>query len=329
VILGRVLILFQVLGLAALVVFGLHHAAQERIIGDLTEQLHSSDRSAAEHAASTLIIREMQHALPRPGVVVQAWGLLRGHPQGAVARTVIEGRIESDLSIILRTADPDHEHLHRLWELAAIIDAELASAVHVRIAARAGDRSTVAGQLVRAAQVLEAYPLTADPLPLGTAWRQLRDAGNGRGWFTWAAFETPPLTQAIESAERALTSALKARLESTGTEKNARASDPRSLESVWSVLRELELLPHVHPTLIAQYAQQTRIQDLPALALIVCGAISTLLFGGLAWAFQRLNRRRRAIDQGAETLENVDPIDYETDVVTLQRDVTSEETRVD
>jgi hypothetical protein len=40
-------------------------------------------------------------------------------------------------------------------------------------------------------------------------------------------------------------------------------------------------------------------------------------------------RGRRAFDAGAETIENIEPIEFETDAITLQREQTSEETHVD
>jgi len=129
------------------------------------------------------------------------------------------------------------------------------------------------------------------------------------------------MARAVTAAERAVAQALSMRLDAA-----EEGADPRP---VWAAVQAMRLADRLPDALVARYATQVRVTELPTAALITCAAMAAGLFGALALAFHRLNRGRRRIDPGAETLENVDPIELETDAITLQRQVTSEETRVD
>lgn len=318
---GRMLAMLWLLVVVAVLLGSLHVMVRARHADALTSQLHRGEGSDLTRSAVDLLQMELRRAQPRPNVVVQAWGTLRGQPQAGIARAMLEARIEQDLARMVQRSSPDEVHLHRLWELAAIIDAELAVAVHVRIAARAGERGAAAAHLAEVAATLRSEPVLTDPAVLIDAWQQLREAGTGPSWFTWAARETPPMARAVTDAERAVAQALSMRLDAA-----EEGVDPRP---VWQAAQAMRLTDRLPDPLVARYAEHVRITELPTVALIVCAALATALFGALAFAFHRLGRGRRRIDPGAETLENVEPIELETDAITVQRQVTSEETRVD
>ncbi len=318
---GRILATLWLMFSIGVLVFGLHRIARDRQIEVLGSDLHTGDAEAVARSALALLQLESARQYPRPNIIVQAWGTLRGHRQASMGRALMEARIKQDLARAVTQPWPDDIDLHRLWELAAIIDAELAAAVHVRIAARAGERGAAAAALTLAAATLREAPVDDDPEPVVTAWMRLRDAGSGPGWFTWAARETPPMARAVTAAERAVAQALTARLDA-----QEEGADPRL---VWHAAQAMGVTDRLPDALIARYASQVRIQQVPTMALIACAVMASGLFGGLAFAFHRLHRGRRRIDPGAETLENVEPIELETDALTVQRQVTSEETRVD
>lgn len=318
---GRILTALWLILAIGLVVLGVHRIARDRHIEVLVSDLHRDDAEAVARSALALMHEELARQHPRPGIIVQAWGTLRGQQQASMARALMEARIKQDLARAVNQPWPDELDLHRLWELAAIIDAELAAAVHVRIAARAGERGAAAAALTLAAAALREAPVDGDPEPVVTAWMRLREAGSGTGWFTWAARETPPMARAVTAAERAVAQALSARLDA-----QEEGADPRV---VWQATQAMGITDRLSETLITRYARQTRIEQVPTMALIACAIMASALFGGLAFAFHRLHRGRRRIDPGAETLENVEPIELETDVLTVQRQVTSEETKVD
>lgn len=302
-----------------LLVDGLTHAAQRKRSDWLVQRLRQVTGFEREQVAGDLVQAELALVQPRPAVLVQAWGVLAGKRRSIIARNQIEQRLEGDLEAALQAEEADQAHLHGLWEIAAIIDAELAALIQVRIANRAGSRVVAVEDLNRATAALATDPLGTDVARVEAAWDGLREAGTGPGWLTWAARQTPPQQGAVEALRLALHAALDARL---AAEDNVGAAE------VWDLLGRVDP-GAVPPALSARYAASIRYRQLPAAALASGSLIAVILFGGLFLAFSILVRRRRRFDPGAETIENVEPIELETDAITLQREVTSEETRVD
>jgi hypothetical protein len=318
----RIVLLVWLMTLVVACVAGLVFVARERRIADLVDQIRIVDsRSRVDTRALDLVRMECERSELRPEIVVKAWSSLRGKPSSSIARGLLESRIEQDLARVLTEHQPDETRLHRLWEVAAIIDAELAAAVHVRIASRAGDREGAATQVITAADRLEEGLLINDPGELDQAWQRLRLAGSGPHWFTWAARETPPMSMAAEATQQALFTNLDLRVTNPTVE-----GDP---QVTWEVIERCDMVEAIPPGLARRYANVIRIGQLPASALLWCGIFSTALFGSLGWAFHRMMRERRRFDPSAETIENVEPIEFETDGITIQREVTSEETQVD
>lgn len=316
----RRVILSLWIGLAVvLLVDGLIHVAQRKRADWLAQRLRQVTGFEREQIAGDLVHAELTLDQPRPAILVQAWGVLAGKRRSIIARNRIEERLERELGQCLSADVADEERLHGLWEIAAIIDAELAALIQVRIANRAGSRVVAVENLQRAASALATDPLGTEVAHIAAAWNGLRQAGTGPGWLTWAARQTPPQQGAIEALRQALHAALDARLA---------AEDGDGAAEVWRLL-EVTDPAGAPPALRSRYAASMRYRQLPGIALASGSLIALVLFGGLFLAFSALVRRRRRFDPGAETIENVEPIDLETDAITLQREVTSEETRVD
>jgi hypothetical protein len=302
--------------------------ATSRSRADLTAVVVAADplqpTTQERDAADDLLLLELGASTPDPGVVSSAWSLLAAGPGADRARAAIGRRLEGILGAELARARPDAARLRLGHDLAAVLGPESAAAVHARIAARAGDRSEAAAGLVAMAANLrrgDAGILAVERT--AAAWEDLRRAGTGPDGLTWAALETPPVTDAVADAGDALRGRLVAQLRTPGPERRA------MLLAIWSCLQRLDQAGACPPALVARYADAVRRDEVPAVGLLIAVLVSALLFGGTALAYRRLARGIRTIDPGAETMEGVDAVDLDTDAVTVQRNTTGEETRVE
>jgi uncharacterized membrane protein YdbT with pleckstrin-like domain len=82
-----------------------------------------------------------------------------------------------------------------------------------------------------------------------------------------------------------------------------------------------EFAPHYHfePLIDAACASVLRYHALPARGLIIALAVVGTLMAGLWFALIRLVRGPMPVDVNAETMENVEPIDLDTDAETRSR----------
>lgn len=278
------------------------------------------------HAADDLLTLELAAVTPDPVVVASAWAVLSVAGVAEPARVRITRRVEQLFMDEAARQRPNDDRLRLAHELAAVVDTESAAELHARITSLAGNRRAEAAALAVAADAVQ----TADSGPalaaavagLRTAWQQLVDAGLGSHHFTWAARETPPVSDAIANATAVLRVALQTQLADPAVE-------PDDARATWKALEALDGVDGCDPSLIARYAAVTRRDAVSGQGLLLAVIVALLLFGGAALAYRRVVRGIRPIDPGAETMEGVDAIDLDTDAVTVQRNTTDEQTRVD
>lgn len=275
------------------------------------------------HAAQDLLFIELPSTRPDPQVLASLWTLLAAGPQADRARNAISRRSETLLASELARARPDQARLRLAYDMAAVLGPEPAAAAHARIAAHAGQRALSAAALTTAADQLRRSPSLEGVRALSDAWQALRHDGSGVDGLTWAARETPPIDDAILLAGDVLREQLDQQLLTVGPDRAV------WLRAIWDGLQQLDQTALCSAEQVSRYAAAVRRERIPPLGLAIAVLMAGLLFGGAALAYRRLSRGVQSIDPGAETMEDVDAIDLDTDAVTVQRTTTGEETRVE
>lgn len=307
------------------------------------------ERARLALRARRLLEDEIARGAPDAGAIASAWAVARQGPDGGVTAPVLARLVDARIARELAGVAPSERDLRRLWSVLVLLDDRATiAAARVRLQAAAGVRDGAVAELVEAARALRSATgrPEGDALlrSLAAAWERLREAGTGRARFTWIARESEPVAGAIERAAEAayahFDALLVPYLERGGPEaplagvRAVNREDPARggrLRAAWAAIGALGQQERCDRRTFALYAAASRRDELPVAGLAWCVAVAVLLFGGLALAFQRLARGQRAIDPGAETMENVEPIEVDTDAVTVQRSSPSsvEETRVE
>ena len=326
-------IVYAVWAMIGILVLGvwLGLVATARSRADLVDIVFTADQSrltAVEYdAAGALLQREMESAHPEPQVVAAIWTVLAIGPDAERTRAIISRRSDDLLVAELASAHPDEGHLRLAYDVAGVLGPEAAAAVHARISARAEFRGDAAAALATAAERLRSVGAGASAAATVTqvaeAWKDLVQAGSGADGLTWAARETPPVSDAIATAGNALRSHLELLVATDGEPPRA------ALMATWACLQQLDQAEPCSPQLVARYAAAVRRDHIPSFGLLITVVVFIFLAGGSFIAYRRLVRGIRPIDPGAETMEAVDPVDTDTEAITAERNPTSEETRVE
>jgi len=325
-----ILIFWAMLGVLGLgLLLGLVATARSR--SDLADIVYTADQSrltAIEYdAANALLHRELSSAHCDPRVLSAIWGVLAVRSDAERTRSLISRRSDDLLAKALASTQPDEASLRLAYDVAAVLGPEVAAAAHARIAARAEFRGEAAMALTAAAERLRSsdtgVSTVASIARVSQAWDALLHAGSGAGGLTWAARETPPVSDAIATAGEALRAQLDVLLAADGD------AQGEAVRATWACLQRVGYVQSCPPQLVARYAEAVRREHIPSSGLFIAVVVFLFLASGTGLACHRLMRGVRRIDPAAETMEAVDPVDTDTEAITVERNPTSEETKVD
>jgi hypothetical protein len=215
-----------------------------------------------------------------------------------------------------------------------------------RIIALAGDRSALVTVLQDAVVKLQmSNEETADEAiaQLNTAWAALRGPLDGKP-LNWLAASTPAISGIELQASNAIDRHMRQLLVTFGIPKDANygQSIPDQAMIEWldnqaqvviasrpllrdrlrlgaDVLRRYNADRHLDPVITMAINLASRHHRVPWSGIII-GMLTLLsLCGGIGYTFIRLRRGPTPIDVNAETMENVEPIDLDTDAETRSR----------
>ncbi len=135
------------------------------------------------------------------------------------------------------------------------------------------------------------------------------------GRRSWIARQNPVIASAIDGADVAALERFRAIL------REAQTSGPEltpRLREAWAALRAMGLQNRIDAPERAYYAAEVRVNALPPAAFDLAVGVLVFLLGAMGYAIRSSIKGPIPIDPGAETLENVEPIDFDTDAETLE-----------
>ncbi len=302
-------------------------------------------RAPVEHQAMEVLAR----LLPAPEADAElaraAMGVMRHSSSWAAMAPGIQTRLRGVLDGRLAEGSAI-ERMRVVWEMFALSEPGDLEAYRERITALGGDRSAQAETLLQAARHLrgsDPAAASAAVQGLSQAWEALLAPLDGQP-LPWLARLAPAIVSAELAAQEALLHHRRRLLEPYGVRPEAtygqlqpdlamidwldhqarsvNAADPSHrarLEQVDTVMRLHDTGTDDEPVVAISTRIALRHQVLPWPALLLGLGILGLLGGGLLHAFLRLRRGPLPIDVNAETMENVEPIDLDTDAETRSR----------
>jgi hypothetical protein len=306
-------------------------------------------RAPVEHQAIDVLGRLLSSPEADPELVRAALTVMRKSHRWQTMANDIRGQMSGQLRVTLETVikDRDWNRARVAWELLVLIEPDTLDLYRERIIAFGGDRSALIEAVQLAAtNVQEATDMaTADAAlsELGRAWNMMLAPMNGQT-LPWLAYQMPAMANAEGSARRAILQYHRRLLEPYGVltdgdygqtlpdqamidwlsrkARNVNAEDPRHrerLEQFQRIQRQYALDLRVEPVVATATRIAVRHEALPWSAIIPGLGIAIALLGGLIGAGLRFRRGPLPIDVNAETMENVEPIDLDTDAETKSR----------
>ena len=306
-------------------------------------------RAPVEHQAVDVLGRLLSSPEDDPELVRAALEVMRRSRNWQAMANDMSGQLRATLDTLLKNRDFNRARV--VWELFAFIELDHLDLYRERIIAVGGDRTALIEAVQLAAtNLLEASDMaTADAAlsELGKAWDTMLAPMNGQA-LPWLAYEMPAITNAEGSARRAILQHHRRLLEPYGVlidgeygqtlpdqamidwlSRKARmvnAEDPRHrerLEQFQHIQRQHTSELALEPVVAIATRIAVRHDALPWSAIIPGLSIAIVLLGGLIGAGLRFRRGPLPIDMNAETMENVEPIDLDTDAETKSRSAAS------
>jgi len=301
-------------------------------------------RAPVEHQAVEVLGRLLSAPETDPELARAALGVMRQ----SSSWTAMAPQVSSQLRGVLeaRLAEGADERLRTAWELFALSDPPDLDLYRERIIALGGDRSALADNVSQAVMRLRtADPAMAEAIldELSSEWAALLGPFAGRQ-LPWLARLSPAIVDAESSAQEAVLHHRRRLLEPYGLRLDATYGrmqpDHAMIDWLDHQAREVNASDDVRRTRLAQVdllirrhaagideepvvEVATRIalrhHALPWSALVVGLGVLAVLGAGLVRALLRLRRGPLPIDVNAETMENVEPIDLDTDAETRSR----------
>lgn len=303
-------------------------------------------RAPVEHRAVEVLARLLTTPDTDPELLRAAMGVMRQSNSWSGMADGIRAQLRGVLDTYLVTGDGGRRS-RIAWELFALSQPPDLEAYRERIIALGGERTSQAEALrsaagrLRQASGAETFDLALTDLT--TAWDGLLAPRDGRP-LPWLARQSAAVADAEQLAQEALSFQRRLLLEPYGVKREVsygmmqpdpamigwldtqartvNASEPDRRER----LERVAGLLHQHPTegdeepvvLVAtRIALRHHVLPWPAIGLGL--AVLLVLIGGLVRALLRLRRGPLPIDVNAETMENVEPIDLDTDAETRSR----------
>ncbi len=302
-------------------------------------------RAPVEHQAVDVLGK----LLPTPGsdleLVRAALGVMRDSASWKSMANDIRTQLRGSLDTLIKKRDLSG--IRVVWELFALTDPDNRELYHERIIALGGDR-TAAAEAVHsaAARLREAVNGSAADvalIQLGESWDAMLAPLDGQP-LPWLARLSPVIMRAETEARSAVLRHHRQLLEPYGvpaegdygqtvpnqamidwlsrTAQSVNAADPekrKRMEHFQYIQRQHTMDLPLEPVVAIATRIAVRHDALPWSAIIPGLGIAFVLIGGLIGAGLRFRRGPLPIDVNAETMENVEPIDLDTDAETRSR----------
>jgi hypothetical protein len=304
-------------------------------------------RKPVEDLANSTLTRLLRHPDRDPELAEAALSVMRRSLSWYVRAPNVASRTREWLERELARMEGDGDLLHPAFDILEFAEADDIDAYRTRIAALAGDRSTEASALAEVASKLQAEPGAAaadvDCSRLATAWRALHAVHNGRH-LNWLAQEQPAVATAERQATEAVVAHLRVLLDpylgkSLGvygetlpdehmmalleaTAEGINRTTPHQQERVRHarlVLAEIAPRYHFEPVVETACTTALRYHAVPGSGFLIALTVVGSLVAGLWFTVIRMVRGPMPVDVNAETMENVEPIDLDTDAETKSR----------
>ena len=302
-------------------------------------------RAPVEHQAIDVLGRFLSAPEADPELVQAALTVMRSSRSWPAMANDIGGQLRVTLETVL--TERDWERARVVWELFVLTEPDHLDLYRERIFALGGDRRTLIAALELAVTHLQEAPeMNAADVALSEldkAWDSMLAPMNGQT-LPWLVYQMPAIMRAEEKARSAIRHYQRRLLEPYGVlidgeygqtlpdqamidwisdkAQNVNAEDPRQrerLEQFQRIQRHHAVDMSVEPVVAIATRIALRHDDLPWSAIIPGLGIAMVLLGGLIGAGLRFKRGPLPIDVNAETMENVQPIDLDTDAETKSR----------
>lgn len=272
------------------------------------------ERKAIEQFAGEVFNGELGKYIVDEKVVTAAYNVLKQTEVAEASRQRLELYAKNLLEREIALAHSDDDLLElgdRLLALAASPDRGI---YRGRIAMMSKEREAEAAAL---GQLAHAVSRNAGAPEGDAAFAQLVESRLRftAGPHAWVLRQNPAIASAVESADAAALQRFKVLLQQAQT--SGPEMTPR-LRDAWAGLRAMKLQDRVEAAERTYYAAQARVNALPPAAFNIAVCVLMILVGGMAYAIRSVIKGPIPIDPGAETLENVEPIDFDTDAETLE-----------
>lgn len=348
----RLLVVLQVLALliiGVLVIVAAHGRARANALTSFASYRATwpdAWRAPVEHRAVETLAHLLSAPDADPEMVRAAMGVMRQSSSWPAMADSIRSRLRGVLDSYL-VSGQGTPRARIAWELFALSQPADLESYRERIIAQGGERTAQAEKLQQAAgRVREA----SDPVALDAALTELTDAwdrllapSDGRP-LPWLARQSAIVADAEQAAQEALVFQRRRLLEPYGVKQDAsygmmqpdpgmitwldvqartvNANEPdrrERLQRVTGLLRQHPAEGDEEPVVLVATHIALRHHVLPWSAVGLGLAVLVVLVGGLVRALLRLRRGPLPIDVNAETMENVEPIDLDTDAETRSR----------
>lgn len=303
-------------------------------------------RAPVEHRAVEVLGRLLSVPDADPEQVRAAMGVMRQSGSWTAMAPDIRSQLRGVLDGYLASGGEEVVRARIAWELFALSQPEDLDSYRARIIALGGERGAAAQAVQQAGERLhqagDAGGIDAAVEELASAWQRLLAPQDGRA-LPWLARQSEVVAQAEQVALAALSAQRRVLLEPYGIKRDAAYGmmqpDPGMISWLDTQARTVntneperrERLARVDALLRTHQADDeepvvqvaTRIalrhHALPWSATLLGLGVLVVLIGGLLRALLRLRRGPLPIDVNAETMENVEPIDLDTDAETRSR----------
>ncbi len=303
-------------------------------------------RAPVEHRAVEVLARLLTAPEGDPELVRAAMGVMRQSSSWPAMADTIRNQLRGVLDTYLTTGDGS-QRTRLAWELFALSQPADLESYRERIIRLGGERTALAQALRQAAESVrqasgdEGFDTALTELTM--AWDSLLAPLDGRP-LPWLARQSPVVADAEQVAQEALAQQRRVLLEPYGVKRDAAYGmmqpDPgmiewldtqartvntkqpeqrERLERLSALLRQHPAEGEEEPVVLVATRIALRHHVLPWPAMILGFAVVLVLIGGLLRALLRLRRGPLPIDVNAETMENVEPIDLDTDAETRSR----------
>lgn len=347
----RLLLAFQVLAIIGIgllcIVLAASRARSNTLASFANYRATWSDawRAPVEHLAVEALGRLLTAPETDPVMARAAMGVMRQSSSWIAMAPEIRNHLRGVLDARLNPRG-EEDALRIAWELFALSEPSDLELYRERIVALGGDRTNRIEAVQAAAAALQMADdgsLENALIDLSLAWDLLLNPLDDRA-LPWLARLTPAFIGAEYAAHEALLSTRRRLLEPYGLRSDAtyggmqpdrsmlvwldqqartvNQDDPTRrlrLAEVDRLMRRHQVPGDEEPVVAIATRIALRHDHLPWTALLMGLGVVSVLFGGLTIALIRLRRGPLPIDVNAETMENVEPIDLDTDAETRSR----------